>query len=89
MSDQYFVDLQRRMHRLQAALEGRFADRLNSLLSELIDANEPGVALEMLVEALTEAASPVPGEQRDEAIALAERMKMIALAEEARRLVPG
>ncbi|MFE4000455.1 MafI family immunity protein [Nocardioides sp. YIM B13467] len=58
----------------------RLADRLSSeditLIAELVDANELGLALEQLADVLSEDERPLTEDERADMVALADRMHM-------------
>lgn len=72
----YYEDLQGRLRGLLIDLEGHFTRDQAALLGELIDANECGVALEMLSEILREVGASLRIEQINEIVRLAEQMDL-------------
>jgi hypothetical protein len=57
-------------------LYDRFAREQASMLNELINANECGLALEIMTEILAKADAAIPKDQIDEIARLAEQMEL-------------
>jgi len=72
----YYEDIQGRLRGLLIELGRHFARDQAALISELIDANECGVALEMMSQILDEGKAPVPKEQVTEIARLGEQMDL-------------
>jgi hypothetical protein len=77
----YYEDLRGRMRGVLIQLGAALSTEDAALLDELIDANEPGVALEILVDALMDASTEVPSEARSDMANLADIMGMTEVAE--------
>ena len=72
----HYEDLQGRLRGLLIEFQNRFAREQGSMLDELIDANECGIALEMMTEILAEADASIPKDQINQIAQLAEEMKL-------------
>jgi hypothetical protein len=72
----YYEQLQGRLRGLLIAVENRLRPDQVSLLDELIEANECGVALHMLRDLLAEAKAPISAAERDHIAQLAATMKL-------------
>lgn len=82
----FYEDVQGQLRGLLTTLEDRLSSDQASLLTELIDANECGVALEMMTEILVEAADPVPDTELVEIKRLGDEMEMPAVVKAANEL---
>lgn len=76
MDRSYYDEIAGQLH----GLLGRVADRLTTddltVTTELVAANELGVALEQMVGALSEDEQPLAADERADLLALAERMQL-------------
>ncbi len=70
----YYEDLQGQLRGLLIALEGRLTRDQAALLNELVDANESGVALEMMIDILSQQGEPIARQLLEQMVRLAERM---------------
>ena len=72
----YYEEFQGRLRGLLIRLEELFEPDQVGLIGELIDANESGVALEMMSDLLVERELRIPHEDADEIALLAGRMRL-------------
>ena len=71
-----FPEIETRLWDLERQVDTLLNDRERSLFSELLNAGENGVALEMLADWLAEEPWPITSAFRESAVALAEEMHM-------------
>jgi hypothetical protein len=72
--DAYYRDLQRRLRGLLTALQDRLSDEDVRIVDELVDANECGLALETISDALAEDTVRLDRSAVDEISSLADTM---------------
>jgi hypothetical protein len=82
----YYEDLQGRLRGLLIGLQDRFTHDQAAILDELINANEYGVALEMMTGILVEVDASIPNEQIEEIVRLAEQMSLSNVVRTARNM---
>jgi hypothetical protein len=85
----YYEDMRGRARGLLIAVAGRFTAAEVAVIDELIDANEPGVALEMLCQMLADSDVPVETRIIDQLSCLAREMGMANLAARSQTLSAG
>ena len=74
----YYEDIRGRVRGVLIAVSAAFAPEQLGLVEELIDANEAGVALEMLIEMLVEAGVPIVRTIIDQITTLVQEMSLPA-----------
>jgi len=74
--DSYYFELQQRLQQIMVAIQSHLNHEIIELINGAINANECGIALEMISDALIEANSPIDLTIRDEIASLAAKMKM-------------
>jgi hypothetical protein len=72
----YYEELQARMRAILIAVGSSIPPEQISLLNELVDANEPGVALDILTEALADSETKISQADFEDIKSVAERMKL-------------
>lgn len=72
----YYEELQARLRAILIAVGSSIAPEQLSLFNELVDANEPGVALDMLTEALADSDAEISQTDFEDIKSAAERMKL-------------
>jgi hypothetical protein len=72
----YYEEIQARLRALLIVTGGWISAEQLSLFNELVDANEPGVALDMLAEALATSGTRIDKAIFQEMQSLAEQMKL-------------
>ena len=72
----YYEEIAGRLHGLLIRLDDRLPGKDITLIAEFIDANELGLALEGIADALSEDEQPLSQEERADMLALVERMQM-------------
>lgn len=72
----YFEEIAGRLRGLLIRLSDRLSDKDLVLIAEFIDANELGLALEQMADALSEDKQPLSPDERAEMLALVEQMHM-------------
>jgi hypothetical protein len=82
----YYEELQARLRALLITTGSRISTEQLSLFSELVDANEPGLTLDMLSEALTTSGAGIDETLSRDMQSLAEQMRL--KSEVAERLRP-
>lgn len=70
--------MKRRLHDLVLALDARLSPDDRRTVAELIDANEPGLALQTIGGALAEGSGAVVEAEREEIVGLADEMGISA-----------
>ena len=76
MDSGYYEEIAGRLRGLLIRLDDRLSRQDQTWVAEFIDANELGLALEQMADALSEDDQPVSPEERSDMLALAERMQM-------------
>lgn len=72
----YYEEIAGLLHCLLVRLDDRLPGQQGTLISEFIDANELGLALEQLADVLSEDEQPLSPDERADMLALADRMQM-------------
>ena len=72
----YYEEIAGRLHGLLIRLDDRLPGKDITLIAEFIDANELGLALEQMADALSEDEQPLASDERADMLALVERMQM-------------
>lgn len=89
MERSYYEEIAGTLHGLLIRIEDRLSLQDATLVTEYIDANELGLALEGMAYALSEEQRPVTAGERADMLALSERMEMGDGVAEALRLCPS
>ncbi len=76
MDRAYYEEIAGHLHGLLARLDDRLAGKDVTLIAEFIDANELGLALEQMADALSEDEQSLAPDERADMLALVERMEM-------------
>jgi hypothetical protein len=76
MDAAYYEEIQGRLHGLLIRLSDRLPSSAQAEVTEFIDHNELGVALEWMADALSEEGLPVTTEERADMVGLAAHMEM-------------
>ena len=74
MDASYYQEISGRLHGLLIRLSDRIPARDQQLITEFIDANELGLALEQMADVLSEEERTLLPDERGDILALAERM---------------
>lgn len=72
----YYEEIAGLLHGLLIRLDDRLPGKDVTLIAEFIDANEVGLALEQMADVLSEDEKPLSTDEREDMLALAERMQM-------------
>ena len=72
----YYEEIAGLLHGLLLRLDDRLPGKDTTLIAEFIDANELGLALEQLADVLSEDKQPLSASERDDMLALVDRMQM-------------
>jgi hypothetical protein len=72
----YYEEIAGLLHGVLIRLDDRLPGKDVTLIAEFIDANELGLALEQLADALSEDEQPLSPDEREDMLALPERMQM-------------
>lgn len=72
----YYEDITRRLRSLLIRLSDRLQDNDQVVITEFIDANELGLALEHIADALCEEEQPLSADERADMLTLVTRMQM-------------
>lgn len=72
----YYEEIAGRLHSLLVRLDDRLPGKDVTLIAEFIDANELGLALEQMANVLSEDGKPLSADERDDMLALMDRMRM-------------
>ena len=72
----YYEEIAGLLHGLLIRLDDRLPSKDVTLIAEFIDANELGLALEQMADALSEDERPLSSDERADMLALAGRMQM-------------
>lgn len=83
----YYEEIQGRLRGLLIGLEDHFSRDQAAFISEEIDANELGIALEMVSEILSNANGVIPNEHVAEISRLGEKMGLSGVVEIAGRMM--
>lgn len=86
LSADYYEELQGQLRGLLIALQSRFTSEQATLLDELIDANESGIALEMMTAMLSEQGKPVNEQHIRLMLQLANQMDLLDAATTVREI---
>jgi hypothetical protein len=76
MESAYYEEIAGRLHGLLIRLDDRLPGTDVTLIAEFIDANELGLALEQMADLLSENGKPLSTDERDDMLALVDRMGM-------------
>ena len=76
MGRSYYEQIARNLHALLIRVDDRLSRQDATWITEYIDANELGLALEQMADALSEEERPLAAGERSDMLALAERMQM-------------
>jgi hypothetical protein len=76
MDRAHYEEIAGLLHGLLVRLDDRIPDGDITLIAEFIDANELGLALEQMADALSEDEKPLTEDERADMLALVERMQM-------------
>lgn len=76
MDASYYEEIRGRLHGLLIRLSDRIPANDQELITEFIDANELGLALEQIAYVLSEEELPLVPDERVDILALAEHMEM-------------
>lgn len=83
----YYEEIQGRLRGLLISLEDHFSRDQAAFISEEIEANELGIALETMSEILSDANGVIPNEHVAEILRLGEKMGLSGVVEIAGRLM--
>jgi hypothetical protein len=72
----YYEEIAGLLHGLLIRLDDRLPGKDVTLITEFIDANELGLALEQLADVLSEDEQPLSADERADMLALVDRMQM-------------
>lgn len=84
----YYEEIQGRLHGLLIRLSDRLPSSSQAEVTDFIDHNEFGLALEWMADALSEKGLPVTTEERADMLGLAEHMEMDERVPQALDLCP-
>lgn len=84
----YYEDVAGRLRELLIRLDDRLPSKDVTLISEFVDANELGLALEQMADVLGEDEQPLAAGERADMLALVERMQMSDRVQGALRFCP-
>lgn len=76
MDRAYYEEIAGHLHGLLIRLDDRLPGKDITQVAEFIDANELGLALEWMADALSEEEQPLAPDERTDMLALVERMRM-------------
>jgi hypothetical protein len=76
MDRAYDEEIAGRLHGLLIRMDDRLRGKDITLIAEFIDANELGLALEQMADALSEDEQPLASDEQADMLALVERMQM-------------
>lgn len=76
MDRAHYEEIAGLLHGLLIRLDDRLPDKDVALIAEFIDANELGLALEQMADALSEEEQPLTADERADMLGLVDRMRM-------------